>query len=866
MGGHSPKLAATQSFGDYVRWQQGPEWQAIHAASEAYWLARLRKPPTLDLPTDRPRPRLRTHRGGQERLAIDGGLARQLRRVGGRYGCTPYILFLAAYQVLLHRLSGQDDIVVGTAVAGQTVKGWENMVGHAVSVLPLRSRLDLDAPFSRHLAETKQTVLDAQEHQAVTFGTLVPKLKVLRDPSRIPLVPVVFNLDRVFGAPRFADLAVQPFPMPKSFVTFELGLNVVDYGSGIIVEADYNTDLFDSVTIRRWLEHLHALLGAVAEAPEQPVAELPLLSEAETRMLAAPPAARYPGAACLHERFEAEVERSPERIAVVCDGETLTYRQLNGRANRLARALRDAGVGPDVPVGLCVERSLDMVVAILATLKAGGAYVPLDPGYPAERLGFMVEDAGIRVLLTQENLLPVLTAHEATVLDIGAVARQECRTPADEENLPGGATPDSLAYVIYTSGSTGRPKGVLISHRNVLRLMEATDAWFGFRPDDVWTLFHSYAFDFSVWELWGGLLYGGRLVVVPYWVSRSPEAFLDLLEREQVTVLNQTPSAFQQLVPAVLGSQRSRQLALRYVIFGGEALELQGLRPWFERFGDTAPRLINMYGITETTVHVTYRPIRMADVKAGAGSVIGTPIPDLSVYLLDQRGKLVPVGVAGEMYVGGGGLARGYLDRPELTAERFVPHPFAPGERLYRSGDLARRLPDGDLEYLGRIDHQVKIRGFRIELGEIEAVLAQHAEVQDAVVLAREDVPGDKRLAAYVVRREGGVTVSDLRQHVRARLPEYMVPTAWEVLDRHAAHVQREDRPGGASRTGGRCEFKYSPRGPVHRHGSSGSPRCGLRSFVPSESVARTTSSPWAGIHCSPQSSPRASGSPSGSH
>ena len=367
-----------------------------------------------------------------------------------------------------------------------------------------------------------------------------------------------------------------------------------------------------------------------------------------------------------------------------------------------------------------------MIVGILGILKAGGAYVPLDPSYPKERLAFILEDSRAAVLISQSSLIAGLPVHNATVLcldqDWGEISTQS------QDNPPPLTTPDNLAYVIYTSGSTGTPKGALIPHHNVVRLFRATDSWFHFGPDDVWTLFHSYAFDFSVWELWGALVHGGRLVIVPFDVSRSPREFYELLCREQVTVLNQTPSAFRQLVQAEESITDTSRLGLRLVIFGGEALDFQSLRPWFERHGDQRPRLINMYGITETTVHVTYREIKEADLSVGGSSLIGAPIPDLELYVLDSHRNLVPVGLPGELYVGGAGLARGYLNRSELTAERFVGHPFDDGEgrRLYRSGDLVRRRADGDIEYLGRIDNQVKIRGFRIELGEIETVLAQH--------------------------------------------------------------------------------------------------------------------------------------------
>jgi amino acid adenylation domain-containing protein len=496
------------------------------------------------------------------------------------------------------------------------------------------------------------------------------------------------------------------------------------------------------------------------------------------------------------------VRRSPEATAVVCAGKSLSYSELNRRADSLAHRLRLLGVGPDDLVGLSVERSVDMVVAILGILKAGGAYVPLDPAYPRERLAVMLTEAQPKVLVTEPHLTGQLPASQADCV---------CVDDLDDMTYPGsfGHAPDSsasrskgraddLAYVIFTSGSTGRPKGVIVSHRNVVRLFQATEPWYQFGPHDVWTMFHSYAFDFSVWELWGALLHGGRLVVVPQETSRSPRDLLALLRAERVTVLNQTPSAFRQLIQAEESSGAPKtseglgehdggdDLALRLVIFGGEALSLPTLRPWVERHGDQRPALVNMFGITETTVHVTYRPITRADVEAGSGSPIGRPIPGWHVHLLDENLQPVADGSVGEIYVGGDGVARGYLNRPDLTRERFLPSLFSdePHARLYKSGDLARRLPDGDLVYVGRIDHQVKVRGFRIEPLEIEAALARHPKVREAAVLAREDVPGQKRLVAYVASRNGSpLSSADLRRFLMEKLPDYMVPAAFVFLD-----------------------------------------------------------------------------------
>lgn len=481
----------------------------------------------------------------------------------------------------------------------------------------------------------------------------------------------------------------------------------------------------------------------------------------------------------LHDWFSAQAQRTPDAPALTFGDTSLTYRELDVRSNQLAQLLRASGIGPETMVGLYLDRSLDTMIAILAVLKAGGAYVPIDLAYPADRVGFMLEDTRSPVLITTENLRDRVpsVAHSMKVICLDHVASELARSSSAPVKSEVG--PDNVAYVIYTSGSTGQPKGVLVTHGNVLRLMTSTDHWFGFGADDVWTLFHSYTFDFSVWEMWGALLYGGRLVVVPYLVSRSPREFYELLARERVTVLNQTPSAFRQLIWAE--ATAPMPLSLRYVVFGGEALELQSLKPWFDRHGDQKPLLVNMYGITETTVHVTYRVILKADVEANRGSVIGVPIPDLTVHLLDDKLQPVPKGEPGEICVGGAGVARGYLNRAELTRERFVPDCFskAPNARLYRSGDLARFTEDGDLEYLGRIDHQVKIRGFRIELGEIESNLNRHSGIRESVVIAHPGAAGEKRLVAYLVPKNIAPTVTDLREHLATAVPEYMIPSTF---------------------------------------------------------------------------------------
>jgi amino acid adenylation domain-containing protein len=481
----------------------------------------------------------------------------------------------------------------------------------------------------------------------------------------------------------------------------------------------------------------------------------------------------------LWQIFDEVAAQHADRTAVTFGDQQLSYRELQAQASQLARRLRGLGVGRESLVGVFLERSAQAIVALLAVVKAGGAYLPLDPAYPAERVATILDDARPKVLLTEEHLLHRLPSHSAHALCLDRESAAGA-APADAAFEPG-ATLDNLAYVIYTSGSTGKPKGVMVTHRNVARLLSATEAWFHFNESDVWTLFHSLAFDFSVWETWGCLLKGGRLVVVPFSVSRSPEDFHELLAKEQVTVLNQTPSAFYQLM-TVDQARSSAELALRTVIFGGEALNFKTLRPWFAKHGDRQPRLINMYGITETTVHVTYREVSAADAADGARSLIGVPIPDLQLYLLGDRRQPVPAGEVGEIYVGGAGVARGYLNRPELNAERFVPDPFSgfPGARMYRSGDLARLLPDGEVEYLGRGDAQVKIQGFRIELGEIEAAIAGHEQIREARVVAHTDEAGTKRLAAYYVAHEAAaLPARELSEYLSKRLPPWMMPSVY---------------------------------------------------------------------------------------
>ncbi len=784
--GQPSPLSPAMQFADYVRWGAEQNATPEAAAANDYWLAQFRTlPAPLDLPTAAPRPLQRSFAGDRAVVTLPSEMREALVRLGAQNGATLFTTLLAGFTALLHRLSGQDDLVIGIPAAGQNLAGGEDLVGHCANLLPLRLKAASDDDFKTLLTTTKRTVLDAMEHQSFTFGTLLQKLKVPRDAGRVPLVPVVFNLDPPLSDLRFDGLTHEIALNPRRHYQFDLGFNVVDESGALRVECDYNADLFDPATISRWLGHYRTLLEAAVSEPDESVARLPLLTGGERTALLGDgclATRNFAPERCIHELFEDHAKRVPQSIALTFEKQSVTYGELNAQANRLAHHLRALGVGAETRVAICLERSPELLIAILAVLKAGGAYVPLDPDSPGERLGLILTDAQTPVVLTQESLLPKLGGTEARAVCLDRDGARLATLSA--ENPAPFAQPDSAAYVIYTSGSTGVPKGVVVTHHNVVRLFQATDAWFRFDASDVWTLFHSPAFDFSVWEIWGALANGGRLVIVPYLLSCSPTQFYALLAEEKVTVLNQTPLAFQQFIRVEGEAAARRELALRFVIFGGEALDFPALRPWFERHGDKIPQLVNMYGITETTVHVTYRPVTRADLDAPGGSRIGRAIPDLDLFVLDRALAPCPIGITGELYVGGAGVARGYLHRPELTAERFIPHPWKAGARLYKSGDLGRRTADGDLEYLGRADQQVKVRGFRIELGEIEAALLRHPGVAQCTVVMRELPSRENGLAAYYVLAVSAAPAErELRAFLQERLPGYMLPAAFIPLD-----------------------------------------------------------------------------------
>ncbi|MBV6405294.1 MAG: amino acid adenylation domain-containing protein [Flavobacteriales bacterium] len=777
--GEEPRLPAPGSFCDHnmaaLDFARSPE----HAAVERYWLELYQGAiPRLDLPTDRPRPARKTYAGHRLDLPLAPDLVRGLKEVATRAGASFVTTLLTTFELLLHRLTGATDLVVGLPAAGQNDLGVKHLVGHCVNLLALRSRIDPERPFLEHLKARRTGVLDAFDHQRYTFGTLLRMLNVPREPGRIPLCPVVFNIDmNMDDGVAFQGLQHRFHSEPRAFENFELFLNATGNEGRLTLEWSYNTDLFDEATVRGWMDRLEMLVRRIAAAPTATIAELTGDAAPGTPPTMPEPgwhgrATTYP-ATDVASLFDEVAGTHADRTAVELLDRKLDYRELQRRVHALASALVGLGVKPGDPVGLCMDRGFDMVVAMLAILRAGGCFVPFDPAYPADRLAFMFSDTAVRVMLTQRHLVDALPRHEARCVFPDEVA------PGDEVPMPV-VPPDAPAYIMYTSGSTGTPKGVVVPHRAIVRLVRAQE-FVAFGPDLCWLQLSNISFDASTLEIWGALLNGGRLVLQAQQKPTLAEIG-EAIARHKVTSAWFTVGLFNMLVDEQIDHLRG----LKHILTGGDVLSVPHVRKALKTLGPGV--LINGYGPTENTTFTCCFPIdREADL--GEGVPIGFPLHNTTVHVLDEQRRPVPVGRQGELYTGGDGVALGYWQRPDLTAERFLDDPFSgkPGARLYRTGDLVKWRADGSIAFIGRADGQVKVRGFRIELGEVENALNDLPAVKDRVATTWEDAHGAKQLACYVVPAEPGRgsdqdLIEAVRTHLRARLPAYMVPTGLAVL------------------------------------------------------------------------------------
>jgi amino acid adenylation domain-containing protein/non-ribosomal peptide synthase protein (TIGR01720 family) len=793
-------------YADYVLWQEKMLEGAEGDRLWSYWREQLGgELPVLNLPTDHPRSPVQTSRGDSQSFRLDSGVTSRLKALGQDHGATLYMTLLAAFAVLLHRYTGQDDILVGSPTAGRNWAELGRVVGYFVNPVVLRTRLDGGETFGSLLGRVRLRVLEAFGHQDYPFDLLVERLQPERDPSRSPIFQVMFTLQKAHlldeqGLSLFAlneagaqmelgGLRLESLALEQRAAQFDLALAMSEVDGELSASLEYNTDLFEAATVARMCEHFRSVLEAVAVDPEQRLARIPLLSASERRRLLVEwnsPGAMRVRPSCIHQLFEAQVARTPDAVAVSCEGVRLSYAELNGRANQLARHLQGIGVAPETRVGLCVERSPDMIVGLLGILKAGGVYLPLDPQYPAERLQFILEDADASVLLAQARTvgsLPALAQLRVVRLDDdrAEISRQAAG------DVPGATLPANLAYVIYTSGSTGRPKGVGVSHETAAAHFSAIQEQFGLCADDRVLQFASLSFDVSLEQILPPLLLGARVALRGESVWSAAE-FAQKLKDEGLTVVNFPTAYWHQLTRECAESgEPDTAHRLRLAIIGGDTISPEAVRLW-QSTPMKAVRLVNAYGPTEAAITATAFeiPAGFCDETALRRVPIGRAVSQRAVYILDGEGNPSPTGVAGELCIGGALLARGYLNWPELTAEKFVPDPFGtePGARLYRTGDSARFLNDGRIEFLGRRDNQVKVRGFRIELGEIEATLGRHPAARGVAVLVQEDGGGRKQLVAYVaVRDEERLTPAEWRRYLQEWLPDYMIPADFVMLD-----------------------------------------------------------------------------------
>ncbi|HYH82950.1 MAG TPA: amino acid adenylation domain-containing protein, partial [Longimicrobium sp.] len=774
-GGESPLPELGVQYADYAVWQREQLAGEVLERTLAYWRERLGDAPALlELPADHPRPAVQTYRGATVPVELSLELLERLKALGRSEGATLYMTLLGAFQVLLSKYAGSEDIVVGSSIAGRTRKELEELIGFFVNTLVLRTDLSGDPSFREVLRRSREVTLGAYAHQEVPFEKLVAELRPERTLSHTPLFQVIFELQKAGGqGGALQGLSVRGVGAEQASAPFDLSLELAATPQGLRGGLNYSTDLFERGTALRMVGHLARVLEQVAADPDARLSRLALAGPEERAQVVVEwnrTERPFPREDCIHQLFQAQAGRTPDAAALVWGAEEMTYRELDARANRLAHHLAGLGVGPESRVGLRLERSVENVVATLAVLKAGGCCVPVDTSYPAERMELMLADSGVRVLLSDGELAaPGLHVVRLDQLAEGLAALPDHAPPAN-------AWPGNLAYVFYTSGSTGRPKGVMMAHREVVQFAACLPDTMPIGPGDRVAQASNASFDAAVFEIWGALLHGGTLVGIDRDVLLSAPLLGRALRGEGITHLYQTAALFNQHVR----EQVDVYASLRQLVFGAEAVGTESVRRML-REGKPA-RVLHEYGPTEATVWCTLEEVE--EVAEDAPTVlIGGPIPNARAYVLDPAGEPLPVGVPGDLCIGGDGVVRGYLGRPGLTAERFVPDPFAaePGARMYRTGDRARWRDGGKLEFMGRLDDQVKIRGFRIEPGEVEAAIAAYPGVREARVMMREDRPGDKRLVAYVV---GGVEMDGLRAHLRQGLPEYMVPQAIVALDR----------------------------------------------------------------------------------
>ena len=770
-----PQLPEPVTIRDYVTLIENSE-QAL--AAEEYWLAQYSdRILSLDMPTDRPRPSVRSYNSARLDWEFDPQLIADLKQLGAKAKCSFLTTLLVGFEVFLHRLSGQDELIVGILAARQAATGQFELVGHCVNLLPIRSHIDGDLSFNAYLKTRRPKILDDFEHQQVTFGSLMKKLDLRRDPSRIPLVPVVLNIDQSIKAEenQFEGLEVEVDEVPRDHDNFELFLNALEKAENVVVlQCQYNTDLHDGETIRSRLRAFEALLGGIVEDPDRKISALPIMSEGKRNKLLVEwnaTEANFPREKCIHELFEEQVASRPDKIAVIYEDQQLTYGELNQRANQLANHLISLDVAPGDLVGVFLERSPEIVVALLAVLKAGAVYLPLDVAFPQERNTTILDDSGAGLLLTKQSLKPLLPQFHGRVVNIDSDG-PELISLCETGSITCRSSPNDLAYVMYTSGSTGKPKGVQVSHRAVVNFLHSVGQEPGFTPDDHMLAVTTISFDIAGLELFLPLSLGGITEIVSEETSADGFLLVEKLKSTKATFMQATPSRWQMLLDA--GWEGAQQLM---ILSGGESLPLD----LAHQLLDCGTQVWNFYGPTETTIYSTVK-----QVLPGAESVtIGRPIANTQIYILDRYGNITPIGIPGELYIGGEGLANGYLDQPNLTREKFVHNPFVDSTDalMYKTGDIARYRLDGELEFLGRSDHQVKVRGFRIELGEIENALLSHDAVHQAVVTTCTTEPGEgaayleNRLVAYLILHQGyRMEVGELRTHVGNVLPEYMIP------------------------------------------------------------------------------------------